>query len=59
MHVAPAPSEPAPRISSDAFDAPARDTVEVTLTNGRRVRLHAQIDAKTLHNLLTVLECGA
>jgi len=59
VHVAPAPSEPAPRISSNAFDAPARDTVEVTLTNGRRVRLHAQMDAKALHNLLAVLECGA
>ncbi len=59
VHMAPAPSEPAPRISSNALDAPARDTVEVTLTNGRRVRLHAQMDAKALHNLLAVLECGA
>jgi len=59
VHVAPAPSEPAPRISSNALEAPARDTVEVTLTNGRRVRLNAQVDAKALHNLLAVLECGS
>ena len=59
VHVAPAPSEPAPRVSSNALDTPARDTVEVILTNGRRVRLHAQMDAKALHNLLAVLECGA
>ena len=59
VRVAPEPSEPTPRIASDAPDAPARDTVEVTLTNGRRVRLHAQMDAKVLHNLLAVLDCGA
>ena len=59
VHVAPAPSERASRIASNASDAPARDTVEVTLTNGRRLRLHAQIDAKALHGLLAVLECGA
>ncbi len=59
VHVAPAPFEPAPRISSNALDATARDTVEVTLTNGRRVRLNAQVDAKALHNLLAVLECGS
>jgi len=59
VHVAPAPSEPAPRIASNASDAPARDTVEVILANGRRVRLHAQMDAKALHHLLAVLECGS
>ncbi len=59
VHVAPAPLEPVARIASNTSDAPARDTVEVTLTNGRRVRLHAQMDAKALHNLLAVLECGA
>ncbi len=59
VHVAPAPSEPAPRIVSSASDAPARDTIEVILTNGRRVRLHAQMDAKALHHLLAVLECSA
>jgi transposase len=59
VHVAPAPSEPAPRASSNALVAPAHDTVEVILTNGRRVRLHAQMDAKVLHDLLAVLERGA
>jgi transposase len=59
VHVAPAPSEPAPRASSNALVAPAHDTVEVVLTNGRRVRLHAQMDAKVLHDLLAVLERGA
>lgn len=58
VHVAPAPSEPASRIASNASDAPARDTVEVILTNGRRVRLHAQMDARTLHTLLAALECS-
>ncbi len=58
VHVAPAPSEPAARIASSALDAPARDTVEVILTNGRRVRLHAQMDARTLHTLLAALECS-
>jgi len=59
VHVAPAPSEPAPRIVSNASDAPAHDTVEIILANGRRVRLHAQMDAKALHHLLAVLECGS
>ncbi len=59
VHVAPVPSGPAPRAPSNALEAPAHDTVEVILTNGRRVRLHAQMDAKALHNLLAVLECGA
>ncbi len=59
VHVAPAPSEPAPRASSNALVAPAHDTVEVILTNGRRVRLHAQMGAKILHDLLAVLERGA
>jgi len=59
VHVAPALSEPAARIASNASDAPARDTVEVILTNGRRVRLHARMDAKALHDLLAVLECGS
>jgi len=36
--------------------APARDTVEVVLTNGRRVRFHAQTDAQTLPALLAALE---
>ena len=57
--VAPAPSEPAPRAPSNALEAPTHDTVEVILTNGRRVRLHARIDAKALHNLLAVLECSS
>lgn len=57
--VASAPSEPARRALVTATDAPARDTVEVVLTNGRRVRLHAQMDAKALHHLLAVLECGS
>ncbi len=59
VHVAPAPSEPASRIVSNASDASAHDTVEVILANGRRVRLHAQMDAKALHHLLAVLECGS
>ncbi len=60
VHVAPVvPSGPALRAPSNALEAPAHDTVEVVLTNGRRVRLHAQMDAKALHNLLAVLECGA
>jgi len=59
VHVASEPSEPAPRIASSISDTPARDTVEVILTNGRRVRLHVQMDAKALHNLLAVLECGS
>ena len=58
VHVAPVPSRPASRTPSDAIEAPTHDTVEVILTNGRRVRLHAQMDAKALHNLLAVLECG-
>jgi len=59
VHVAPAASEPAPRMASNTSDTPARDTVEVILTNGRRVRLHVQMDAKALHDLLAVLECGS
>ena len=59
VHVAPAPSELASRIVSDAPDAPVHDTVEVILTNGRRVRLHVQLDAKALHHLLAVLECSS
>lgn len=59
VHVAPAPFEPAPRMASNTSDAPARDTVEVILTNGRRMRVHAQMDTKALHDLLAVLECGA
>ena len=42
----------------NTLDAPARDTVEVILTNGRRVRVHARMDAKALHDLLAVLECS-
>ena len=56
VHVASALPEPAPRVASNTSDVPARDTVEVILTNGRRVRLHAQMDAKALHDLLAVLE---
>lgn len=58
VHVAPAPFEPACRAPLNTMDAPTRDTVEVVLTNGRRVRLNAQMDAKSLHDLLAVLECG-
>ncbi len=58
VQVAPAPSEPASRIPTSTSSEPARDTVEVILTNGRRVRLHAQVDAQTLHTLLAVLECS-
>ena len=59
VHVAPVRSEPALRAPSNALEASAHDTVEVILANGRRVRLHARMDAKALHNLLAVLECGA
>jgi len=59
VHVAPAPPEPAPRISSNILETPAHDTVEVILANGRRVRLHARMDAKALHDLLAVLECSS
>ena len=59
VHVAPASFGPAPRTASNTSDAPARDTVEVVLTNGRRVRVHAQMDAKALHDLLAVLECSS
>jgi transposase len=59
VHVASVPCAPAPRVASNAPEAPTHDTVEVILTNGRRVRLHAQMDAKALHNLLAVLERGA
>ena len=59
VHVAAAPLEPAPRISSNISETPAHDTVEVVLANGRRVRLHARVDAKALHDLLAVLECSS
>jgi len=59
VHVAPAPSAPAPRAPFDVLDASVRDMVEVILSNGRRVRLHARMDAKLLHDLLAVLERGA
>lgn len=59
VHVAPAPSQPARRALVNAMDAPAHDTVEVVLTNGRRVRLNAQMDAKVMQDLLAVLECGS
>jgi len=59
VHVAHAPSAPAPRAPSTTLDTSARDTVEVILANGRRVRLHARMDAKALHDLLAVLERGA
>lgn len=58
VHVAPAPSEPAHRAPVSAMDASAHDVIEVILTNGRRVRLNAQMNAKALHDLLAVLECG-
>ena len=58
VHVVPAPSEPAHRAPVNAMDTPAHDVIEVILTNGRRVRLNAQMDAKALHALLAVLECG-
>ena len=58
VHVAPAPSEPARCTPVKVMDAPAHDVIEVILTNGRRVRLNAQMDAKALHDLLAVLECG-
>ena len=59
VHVAPASSGPAPRGPFNALEASAHDTVEVILTNGRRVRLHARMDAKVLHDILAVLERGA
>ena len=58
VHVAPAPSEPARCTPVKVMDAPAHDVIEVILTNGRRVRLNAQMDAKALHDLLAVLECN-
>jgi len=58
VHVAPALSEPARRAPVSAMDAPPHDVIEVILTNGRRVRLNAQMNAKALHDLLAVLECG-
>ena len=63
MHAAvsatPAPSDPAPPTSCCAVDAPARDTVEVVLANGRRVRFHARADARPLRALLAALESSA
>ena len=59
VHVAHAPSAPAPRALSTALDMSAHETVEVILANGRRVRVHARMDAKALHDLLAVLERGA
>jgi len=56
VQVAPALSDPAPHAPCNAVGAPARDTVEVVLANGRRVRFHAQTDAQTLHALLAALE---
>lgn len=56
VQVAPAPSGKAPHAPCDPVDAPARDTVEVILVNGRRVRFDAQMDAWTLHALLSALE---
>ena len=35
-----------------------RDMVEVTLTNGRRLRFHLHADPATLNRLLAVLEAG-
>ena len=58
VQVAPAPSGKAPHAPCDPVDAPAHDTVEVVLVNGRRVRFHAQMDARTLHALLSALECS-
>ncbi len=58
VQVAPALPDPAPPAPCNAADAPARDTVEVVLANGRRVRFHAQTDARTLHALLAALEGG-
>lgn len=59
VHVAHAASALAPCAPSTVLDASARDTVEVVLANGRRVRVHARMDAKVLHDLLAVLERGA
>jgi len=56
VQAAPAPSGKVPHAPCDPVDAPARDTVEVVLVNGRRVRFHAQMDARTLHALLSALE---
>lgn len=58
VRVEPVSSEPASRAPPSVMDAPAYDTVEVILTNGRRVRLHARMDAQVLRDLLAVLECG-
>ena len=59
VQVAPALPDLAPPASCNAADAPARDTIEVMLANGRRVRFHAQTDARTLHALLAALEGSA
>jgi len=56
VQVAPASSEPASHAPSNVSDASARNTVEVVLTNGRRVRFHARIDGQAVHDLLAVLE---
>ena len=56
VQVAPAPSGKVVHAPCNPVDAPARDTVEVVLANGRRVRFHAQMDAQTLHALLSALE---
>ncbi len=56
VQVAPAPSGKVAHAPCNPVDAPARDTVEVVLANGRRVRFHAQMDARTLHALLSALE---
>jgi len=56
VQVAPAPSGKVPHAPCNPVDAPACDTVEVVLVNGRRVRFHAQMDARTLHALLSALE---
>jgi len=59
VQVAPARSDPTPHAPRSAVDAPARDTVEVVLANGRRMRFHAQVDAQALRALLAVLECSS
>lgn len=59
VRVAPALPDPASPAPYNAVDAPARDTVEVVLANGRRLRFHAQTDARTLHALLAALEGSA
>jgi len=56
VQVTPALSGKVAHAPCDPVDAPARDTVEVVLANGRRVRFHAQMDARTLHALLSALD---